>query len=459
MFFQTLWFMIKTAALVALGVWLSMRPGFIDLSFPEYKVDVHMKTGAALLGTYVALLIILFLHRIYIALSDIPKAWRRYHERKRHVKGLQAISLGLSAVAAGDAKIASYQAHRARHLLPEDKGMALFLDAQAARLRGDADTARGHFQQLVDNRDTAFLGLRGLMLTAMEGGDVEKALALSRDALKLHPKQPWVLMLVYQLNVRTHNWVEAEKMLKQAQKTKAIDYDRAQSDQVAIYLQQSDEAHERGEQQNAIRFAKKAQMIAPHFVPAALRLAKLYREDGHRRAAVKVVEACWRVTPHQELVSIWDSLIPAKKSGDSAARLRWFERLVALKPDSIESQLAAARVAMEDGMWGEARQYLAMAEKLQPNARLYRLWAKFAERQHQPEESRHWLEKATEARPDKVWVCRETGRIYDHWSALAHPHDSFNTIVWEDPQVLAGAGRFLLPDSPFLIDTPQKAIA
>ena len=27
---------------------------------------------------------------------------------------------------------------------------------------------------------------------------------------------------------------------------------------------------------------------------------------------------------------------------------------------------------MEDGMWGEARQYLAMAEKLQPNARLYR---------------------------------------------------------------------------------------
>lgn len=457
MFFQTLWFMIKTAALVAAGVWLAMRPGFVDLSFLEY--DIHMQMGAALLSVYVALLILLFLHRIYIALSDIPKAWRRYHERKRYTKGLQAVSLGLSAVAAGDAKIASYQAYRARHLLPEDKGMSLFLDAQAARLRGDTDAARGHFQQLVDNRDTAFLGLRGLMLTAMEEGDIEKALTLSRDALRLHPKQPWVLLLVYQLTIRTRQWGEAEKILKQAQKVKAIAYDKAQADHVALYLQQADEAHYRGEQQNAIRFAKKAQSMAPDFIPAALRLAKLYREEGHRRAAVKVVEACWRVHPHPELVSVWDSLSPDKKSTDMAARLRWFERLVALKPDSIESQLAAARVAMEDGMWGEARQYLAMAEKLQPNARLYRLWAKFAERQHQPEESRHWLEKATEAKPDKVWVCRETGRIYDHWSAVAEPHGAFNSIVWEDPQVLAGAGHMLLPESPFLIDTPVKATA
>lgn len=454
MFLQTLWFMIKTSVLVALGAWLWMRPGFIDLQYGSY--DVHVKTGVALLGIYVGLLVLLFLHRIYIALSDIPKAWRRYHERKRHVKGLQAISLGLSAVAAGDSKIASYQAYRARHLLPEDKGMALFLDAQAARMRGDNEAARGHFQQLIDNRDTAFLGLRGLMLTAMETGDVEHALTLSRDALKLHPKQPWVLLLVYQLNIRTHHWVEAEKILRQAQKAKAIDYQRAQNDQVAIALQQSDEAATRGDMQAAARFAKKALALAPHFVPAALRMAKLYREDNHRRAAVKVIEACWRVNPHPELVPLWDSLAPDKKTSDMAARLRWFERLVALKPDSVESQLAAARVAMEDGLWGEARQYLAMAEKLQPNARLYRLWAKFAERQHQPEESRHWLEKATEARPDKVWVCRETGRIYDHWSAIAQPHGAFNTIVWEDPQVLAHAGRLMMPESPFLIDSPAQ---
>ncbi|HEY0901039.1 MAG TPA: heme biosynthesis HemY N-terminal domain-containing protein [Micavibrio sp.] len=457
MFLQTLWFMIKTSVLVALGAWLWMRPGFVDLQFSTY--DVHMKTGAALLGLYVGLLILLFVHRIYLALTDIPKAWRRYHERKRHVKGLQAISLGLSAVAAGDSKIASYQAYRARHLLPEDKGMALFLDAQAARMRGDVDAARAHFQQLIDNRDTAFLGLRGLMITAMEEGDVERALTLSRDALKLHPKQPWVLLLVYQLNIRTHHWTEAEKILKQAQKAKAIDYDRAQSDQVAICLQQSDDAYDRGEVQNAVRFAKKAHAIAPHFVPGALRLAKLYREEGHRRAAVKVIEACWRVTPHAELVPVWDSLTPDKKSADMAARLRWFERLVALKPDSVESQLAAARVAMEDGLWGEARQYLAMAEKLQPNARLYRLWAKFAERQHQPEESRHWLEKATEARPDKVWVCAETGRVYDHWCAIAQPHGAFNSIVWEDPQGLAQSGRLLMADHAFMIDSPAKARA
>ncbi|MCM2344495.1 MAG: tetratricopeptide repeat protein [Alphaproteobacteria bacterium] len=454
MFFQTLWFMIKTSALIAAGAWLATRPGYVDVSYGAY--DIHARSGVLLLGGYLALLALLLFYRIYIALSDIPKAWRRYHERKRHVKGMLALSLGLSAVAAGDAKIASYQAYRARQLLREDKGLSVFLEAQAARLRGDGEAARASFQQLVDHRDTAFLGLRGLMLTAMEEGNLEKALQLARDAWRLHPKQPWVLLLVYNLTIRARQWDEAEKILKQVQRIRALDFDKAQSDQVALYLQQSDEAHYRGESQNAIRYAKKAQALAPVFVPAALRLARLYRDEGHRRAAVKVVEACWRTHPHPELVSVWDSLAPERKANDLSSRLRWYERLLALKPDSAESQIAAARVAMEDGLWGEARQYLAMAEKLQPNARLYRLWAKFAERQQQPEESRHWLEKAAEAKPDKVWVCRETGRIYDQWTAVAEPQGGFNTIVWEDPQVLAGVSRPLLSEGTLLLDAPIR---
>lgn len=456
-FFQTLWFMIKTAILIAAGVWLALRPGFINISFLDY--DVRMQTGAGLLAAYVVLLAVLFMHRLYLALADIPRAWRRYHERKRYQKGLQAVSLGLSAVAAGDAKVASYQAHRARTMLPDDKGLSLFLSAQAARLRGDTDAARENFQRLVDHRDTAFLGLRGLMVTAMEGGDVEKALSLSREALALHPRQPWVLLLVYQLTLRTHQWAEAEKILRQAQKVKAISFEQGRSDQIALNLQQSDEALHRGELQASLRFAKKAQTLDPSFVPSALRLAKMYRDEGHRRAAVKVIEACWRVHPHPELISLWDTLAPEKKNNDMAVRLRWYERLVAIKPDSVESQIAVARVAIEDGLWGEARQYLAMAEKLQPNARLYRLWARFAERQHQPEESRHWLEKAADARPDKVWVCKETGRIYDRWHAVAEPHGSFNTIIWDDAHIISGGGQLMLPESPLMVDAPARAIS
>lgn len=456
-FFQTLWFMIKTAILIAAGVWLALRPGFINISFLDY--DVRMQTGAGLLAAYVVLLAVLFMHRLYLALADIPRAWRRYHERKRYQKGLQAVSLGLSAVAAGDAKVASYQAHRARTMLPDDKGLSLFLSAQAARLRGDTDAARENFQRLVDHRDTAFLGLRGLMVTAMEGGDVEKALSLSREALALHPRQPWVLLLVYQLTLRTHQWAEAEKILRQAQKVKAISFEQGRSDQIALNLQQSDDALHRGELQAALRYAKKAQTLDPAFVPSALRLARMYRDEGHRRAAVKVIEACWRVHPHPELIPLWDTLAPEKKSNDMAVRLRWYERLVAIKPDSVESQIAVARVAIEDGLWGEARQYLAMAEKLQPNARLYRLWARFAERQHQPEESRHWLEKAADARPDKVWVCKETGRIYDRWHAVAEPHGSFNTIIWDDAHIISGGGQLMLPESPLMVDVPARAIA
>ena len=42
-------------------------------------------------------------------------------------------------------------------------------------------------------------------------------------------------------------------------------------------------------------------------------------------------------------------------------------------------------------------------------------------------------EQANTGTPDRAWVCVESGRIYAHWMPFAPPHNSFNTIVWEDP--------------------------
>jgi HemY protein len=87
----------------------------------------------------------------------------------------------------------------------------------------------------------------------------------------------------------------------------------------------------------------------------------------------------------------------------------------------------------------EARQYLVAAERIQPTARLYRLWSACEDAQGHFNEGRRYLDLAENAAPAKVWTCRETGRIYEHWSPVAEPHGSFNTIIWDYPRpVLAG---------------------
>ena len=96
--------------------------------------------------------------------------------------------------------------------------------------------------------------------------------------------------------------------------------------------------------------------------------------------------------------------------------------------------MCAARAAMDMDLWGEAKAYLKVAEKIHPSARVFRLRAIVEQNSTHNEDAIHQLmEKASEALPDKVWICRETGLTYDEWMPIAHPHESFNTIIWDYP--------------------------
>ena len=89
---------------------------------------------------------------------------------------------------------------------------------------------------------------------------------------------------------------------------------------------------------------------------------------------------------------------------------------------------------MDLSLWGEAKSFLMIAEKIYPSARVFRLRAIVEQNSTHNEESIHqFMEQASEALPDKRWVCRVTGLIYEDWAAIAVPHDSFNTIIWDYP--------------------------
>lgn len=452
---RALWFAVKVGALVFAAVWLANRPGTVRLHWLDY--DVSAQLGFVFLLLFIALLILLILHRSYLGVLGFGRTWRYYNEQKRQSKGYRALALGLSAVAAGDAKLAAYQAHRMRKLLPDDRGLPYLLEAQAARMKGDLKTANEKFEKLVENEDTAFLGLRGLMLTAAEQGDMAQALAIARQAQKKHRKQPWILNTLYDLELRNEAWDEALKTLTLRQRLKQVNKEAAHADRAAIFLQQARLAQERGAERKALSYLRKAQRTAPEFLPSGLALAYYYADHNKRRAAIATVEKIWKFSPHPELVLLWTRLMPKKKRRtDLGSRVQWFERLVALKPDSAEGQLAAAAAMIEESLWGEARQYLQMAEKLQPSPRLYKLWAHMEERLGHTEAANALLEKATEAPAERVWTCRETGRIYERWSPVAAPHGSFNTIIWDYPRAalpVPAAGGFLDDSGGELLST------
>lgn len=429
---RTILTFLKIAAAVVAFAWVVENPGTITIDWLGYNAELHI--GVFILFVMLITVLGIILYSLIKGMMDMPKNMARYRDMTNREKAMKSLTVGLSAVAAGDEKAALYQSRRARNLCREGDGLAHLLEAQAARLNGDELGAARAFMALMDNKDSEFLGVRGLLQSALDHGDHDGALELGHRALTMQPKKAWLLKIVYDLEIKNKNWENARKILYRAEKAGAIAVNKANSDRVAMLLAQAQDAKNKGQEEVYFRAVNKAYKIDARFIPTVLALGDLYLERKKRKAVVALVEKTWRITPHPGLVDLWRRAMPTPNKNDGMAEVRWFERLVALKPDSVEGLQALASVLIAQGLWGEARKALAAAENIRPNVCLYKLWARLEERAtHDDLAVRAWLEKAADAPRERVWVCSETGRIYDVWTPVSDQR-LFNTIIWDFPQ-------------------------
>lgn len=429
---RALWALAKVGAVVALVLWIAEHPGTITIDWMDYKMTFHV--GFFLLFMLVVVVVGIILFTVIKTALDMPKMMGRYRDITNKDKGLNALAIGLTAVAAGDSKAASYQAHRARKFLSDDNALSQLLEAQSARLDGREMDASRAFIALMDNKASEFLGIRGLLQSALDCGDQEGALELGHRALILHPKQDWILSIVYDLEIKARNWDNARKILYRAEKAGAIPVAKANSDRVAMLLAQAEQAKAAGQEEVFFRNLNKAYKVDPYFVPTVLRLARMYLARGKRKAAISIITKTWKHSPHAGLVALWGEAYKPTKDNDLMARVRWFEKLLSLNPESVEGLQSLASALIKEGLWGEARKYLEQAEAIRPNVNLYKMWAILEERAtHDDEAVRMWLEKAADAPRECVWICAETGREYDQWMPISD-QGLFNTIIWDFPQ-------------------------
>jgi HemY protein len=449
---KSIWYLFKVLIVIGFAVFLAVQPGTVQLTWRDYTFrDVHLGAVAVMLFMLMATLMILT--GFFYQMAALPRELSRRYKEKRRTRGYQALVNSLTAAAAGDHKHAYYLAHRAQTLLPENEsGIPLLLKAHAAKSRGhNADTDQA-FKELLKNADTALLGAHGLMQKAMIQGDYPQALRLAREAQSKQPRNLALLKPVYDLEIRNRLWDEALVTLEKAVSGKVIPRYEADHDRTAIYCILGDRAKAAGQQEEAFRFYKKACDLSPYFAPAVDRLARSWLDRGQRLRALYLVKKAWIGNPHPDLMPLWDMLTPRNEQEPHKARYRWFEWIQEFHPDKSFAVLALARVAIEEGLWGEARAALVRAEKIEPSAQLYRLWVMLEERTgNKADNIRQWLDRAANAPAPKTWTCQKTGRQFDRWVAIVEPEGFFNTVVFGDrapaPDTLADPSRWLLDRS------------
>lgn len=430
--FRALWYLIKIIILVGLAVFLLVQPGEVVVGWKEYKVTIQLGvTAVALLSV---LFFVSFLSEWATRISLWPRNLARARAERRRTKGYRALMQSLSAAAIGDQKNAYYLAHRAQKFLPEDEaGLPLLLQARAMSKDDTGQDNEEPYRLLLKNADTALLGLQGLTQNAILAGDFQKALLLARQSLKANPKNYALLKAVYDLEVRNRLWNDALVTLAEAVRRKVIERAIADHDRVAIYLALGDMARQDGRLDEGAELYRQAYKLDSDFVPTIVRLIQSYIDTGKRHKAMSLVEKSWKRKAHPAFLPLWKILTPAQKPGQVNVKFRWFQWIAEFHPDSEIAQLALARAAIEEGMWGEARTALAKAEKLGQSAEIYELWVALEEKtSNRPDVIRQWLDRAYKASSGGVWVCSRTGRSFAEWQPVVEPEGLFNTLIWND---------------------------
>jgi len=383
---------LLVSALVLAFVWaLADLPGRIGGNIGD--ITFEAATPVVVLALLLAFVVLYVVFRLLGAAVRLPRTLRARSAMRRRQAGDAATTRALLALAAGETGDARREASRARRLLG-DTPATLLLAAAAGRIAGRVDESESAFRALADRKDAAFLGLRGLLLQAVEREDWAEAAALARQAETVQPGAAWLRHERERLAVRAGNWAAALELAD------------GDAPKAALAAAAADAEPDAGQ---AMRLAKLAWQDDPSLAPAALAYARRLRATGRESRALAIIRQSWSIAPHPDLAEF--ALAPV----DTAlARMPAAQKLTQANPEHVESRLLLARIALQAGLIGEARRHVEAARGAGLNQR--RLWLLLAEiDEADGGDQREALRHAATADPDPVWRCTACRTVCAEW--------------------------------------------
>lgn len=428
-----LWCVALAAAMLG-AVWLANRPGAVVIEWHSWRIDTTV--GILLLAVVALVVVVSMLWLMWRWLIGAPAAFAESWGAGKRRRGYRALTQGMVAVAAGDPVEARRMARRAEDLLSQDaRPLTLLLTAQAAQVAGDREAARRSFEAMLDDDQTAFLGLRGLIVQSIRDGQGERALGYAERAFKLRPDTPWVTHSLFDMQAHAGRWREALETLQSGIKRRIVDAERGRALRALLLIERSRAAERAGNGDEATALAREAYSLAPERIAVVLRYAERLLAANDSRRAMRLLERSWSQAPHPDLATLY---LAATAEKDAVKRVQALTRLVAGKPDDIESHIVLARENLEARLWGEARRHLQAAAGASPTNRICRLMADLEEQEFgDGAKVRQWLARAADAPADRAWRCSSCGAIHERWRSICDSCGAFGTLHWRMPAATA----------------------
>jgi HemY protein len=424
---RLLFFVIATALLVSGAVWFANNPGTMTVIWLGYRFDGSI--GMVVLALLAITLVLYGLWRIWFMVANSPGWVGRMLGSRRRKKGQQALTMGLLELASGDVRQALKHTRAVDKYL-EDDTLTRLLTAQAAELDGNDAAARHQFEVMLEKPDSAFFGLRGLLQLSLKKDDRKAALDYAERAHKLRPRNPSVLVTLFDLLLEVRHWDRALTLLVDAQKAGVFSEDELSRRRALLITAKAEDAIADGETVEATKLLRKALHAHPDFGGAAILLTRLYLDSNQAGKAREIITQTWRLAPNGAL----GQLFLQSLEDNALGRVKAVEKLISGDPDHLESRTLLAEAALEAELWGMARSNLEKAVATNAQARHYRLLSELAFREKNDTATAHqMLIKASHANPDPDWRCGACGAETGKWSVTCPSCHSFGSISWRAP--------------------------
>ena len=443
---------LAVVGVLAVGLtWLADRPGEVAITWQGLQIETSVMV--LVLAVVSAAMGVMLAAWVLTSLWRAPKRARHALGRRRRRAGRQAVTRGLVALGAGDARAAAKYAKLAQRIAAEEP-LSLLLRAQSAQMLGDRGGAENAFRSMVERAETRLLGLHGLYIEARRRADAAAARHFAEQAVKAAPAVPWAGQAVLEFRCADADWEGALAILDVNRQHGFIDkptYER----HGAVLLTARALALEESDPGVAKLLAVEATRFAPDLVPAAALAGRLLGEAGEARWAGKILQTAWRANPHPHLAEAYADLRPGESARDRLARVR---ALVREPPGHVEGSLALARAALDARELVLARQCLE-ALLLKPTQRIATLMAELEELQHgDVGRAREWMARALRASRDPAWTA--DGFVSERWLPVSPVTGRIDAFEWKVPlEEVSGPARVIDEPSEPVMTAPGASAA
>lgn len=452
-----LWSLIKIVLFVAVVAAMAWGAGFLleskggiqlTLMGTEFSFGPLQSVIAIILlmiGVWLLLKVVALLMATWKFLNGDETALSRYFDRNREKKGFEALSEGLMALASGEGRVAMAKAAKADKYLNKP-ALTNLLTAQAAELAGDSRKAEETYRKLVEDEQTRFVGVRGIMKQKLAAGDTETALKLAERAFALKPKHEETGDVLLQLQAAKEDWSGARQTLSAKLKNGQLPRDVHKRRDAVLALSEAKDVFTVGNSIEAREAAIEANRLSPDLIPAAVMAARSYIEQSKPKYAARVLQKAWSVHPHPDLAAAYAAIAPDETPPQ---RIKRFRALTKSQPDHAETRMLMSELHIANEDFPEARRALGDLVENDPTARSVTLMAAI-ERGEGASDTvvKGWLARALTVSRGPQWICDNCQNIHAEWKPICGNCKSFDTLSWKSPplsEVAMPGGVQMLP--------------